>query len=121
MSGREAPTQEEASSSSAGAGTDLISQVQARLAALGARAPSSNTSKQERKERYAFWETQPVVQFEGGGSGELVRHVALSRRAPAAPPRREHAHPAQTSCGMLLCARATSMRVAGSIFDTAWG
>ncbi|KAI8466323.1 MAG: N-myristoyl transferase [Monoraphidium minutum] len=44
--------------------------VQARLAALSTRAPPSNTSKQQRKERYAFWETQPVVQFEGPGTGE---------------------------------------------------
>lgn len=26
--------------------------------------------RKERKDKYAFWETQPVAQFEGGASGE---------------------------------------------------
>ena len=47
---------------------------QAQLAALAsqqraaARPPPS--AGQHQKEKYAFWETQPVAQFGGGGGGE---------------------------------------------------
>ena len=72
----------EAQNSSAGPSPELVAQVQARLAALnaagsGAGASTSGSAsggshllsldrktKLQRKQKYAFWETQPVVQFD---------------------------------------------------------
>lgn len=91
--GREQPA---ASSSGSGAPTaDLVAAVQARLAALGAPrggdapgAPAAQqllfdrASKTQRKARYAFWETQPVVQFDAAAAAPQVRHERACR-----PPR----------------------------------
>lgn len=88
--GREQPA---ASSSGSGAPTaDLVAAVQARLAALGAPrggdapgAPAAQqllfdrASKTQRKARYAFWETQPVVQFDAAAAAPQVRR---ERAAP---------------------------------------
>lgn len=47
---------------STGSNTQLLAAVQARLSALGTGAGESR--RDTRKQRYAFWETQPVVQFD---------------------------------------------------------
>lgn len=47
----------------------LLARIKAQLAAMGIRDANERQTR-EAKERYAFWETQPVVQFKGaGGSG----------------------------------------------------
>ena len=95
MSGQEAPTAQEDGPSTSAPSSDLITAVQARLAALSSRS-TANTSNTERKPRYAFWETQPVVQFDGQadapvsgrpdaarGGGFALRGAA--RRSPRPP------------------------------------
>jgi hypothetical protein len=127
MSGKDAKEAPAASTSAKeGAGAapapsaELMAAVQARLAALsagggGAQQPQRAT-KVQRKQRYAFWETQPVVQFDaeegevrqagaGGGCGGVFRrgrgaltrpHAAVgamraARRGPIPRPSRSPA------------------------------
>jgi hypothetical protein len=50
----------------------LLARLKAQLAAMGIRDPAAAARERqtrEAKERYAFWETQPVVQFSGNGNG----------------------------------------------------
>jgi hypothetical protein len=60
----------DASGSSGGPSAELMAAVQARLAALSAGGGAAQAgqpqraTKTQRKQRYAFWETQPVVQFD---------------------------------------------------------
>lgn len=59
------------------------------LEAMALAAPARQSNKKEPKAKYAFWETQPVVQFSGadtvraGGqeSGVVVARVALAHNA----------------------------------------
>jgi len=46
----------------------LLARIKAQLAAMGIRDANERQTR-EAKERYAFWETQPVVQFKGGAPG----------------------------------------------------
>lgn len=50
----------------------LLERIKAQLAAMGMRDAASSAAERQTREakaRYAFWETQPVVQFQGAGGG----------------------------------------------------
>jgi hypothetical protein len=65
----------------------LLERIKAQLAGLGIRQAAASASERQTREakaRYAFWETQPVVQFGGGAAAEPSATAAAGNGAPAA-------------------------------------
>lgn len=75
--GEERAVARQAEASSSGpTNTGIMSAVE-RLAALSTGGGHVGTSKAARKQRYAFWETQPVVQFDAATPEQVCNYEHL--------------------------------------------